>query len=984
MEQLQAAVSLSLRETEVCVAAAEVQELPIRQDEHLTNNRRVLAVVVHKPIVSQRKGNEEGCLFVLKYRSSSSSELYPYLLFPIDGDLRASLKQGKGVDSSAFEISLKIPRGNVLLGSNEMHTLSAVLEETRRLKKHNGQTTLLLSAREEAFEESDTLFPEINISSNSSKDQEGEEKYWEWLHFYLSHRSSRILPSQRPKPPDIRLVVNGPILSSSSAGLLKDEDDDIALIRDQWVRKQLSLRRNEYNQRRALRLRTGTFNVNGKPPTQSLVPWIWGTTSAVDPDSEARLSSESEGKDLPPWVATNKTASSMTGSEASETSSDGTSTATPGMQASGPTSTISSPSSSIFPDSHRDLPDLFVLGFQELDLSTEALVYSTSTIKADAWVAAIFSALGKNAVHYTKLASRQLVGVLMVVIIRKELRSVVKEICTGSAGVGLMGIMGNKGATAIRLRLNSTIVTFVCSHLAAFDDYVDKRNSDFSELARKLDFTIAWKGARNTRPVRANIWETDILFWIVDLNYRIDLPDEEVRTFLSSEPHGHENQTLLEYDQLRMSMRRQRAFIDFKEHDINFLPTYRFADEQTRDNLGYDTKRRPAWTDRILHLSADWNSVSQKSYDSHPQITMSDHHPVSADFELFVDDHDPHKYHQVATSVFKKLGDFEDSGEALTVTVLDGVEIDMGSVSYLQPISRAVRIQNNGKVTCAFRFIPLDPGSPIHKEWLGLEPLNGILLPGEIQTINITIKINKRAASFLNHGNTRLEDSLILRFVKGTDILLTVSGSYLPTCFSNSLAWLVRSSGPIRTQGDAQLLPEANTLSAPRELMFLVEWLITNAQDVHDLFVDSADESLVFIIREHLDTQPLDTSKGVSFPEGADSRSIALAFGDALLQFLDSLTEPVIPWVLHPRCALAKDREDVFEILDDVPSFARNVYITVTAFLHFISQLGDPERPKDLARIFANILLRDNPRPPLGHPDLTPLGKRNFLLHTIS
>ena len=95
---------------------------------------------------------------------------------------------------------------------------------------------------------------------------------------------------------------------------------------------------------------------------------------------------------------------------------------------------------------------------------------------------------------------------------------------------------------------------------------------------------------------------------------------------------------------------------------------------------------------------------------------------------------------------------------------------------------------------------------------------------------------------------------------------------------------------------------------------------------------------------QHLDTQHLDgTSMANDFPAGSDHRAIALAYGEALLQFLDSLTEPVIPWVLHPRCALAKSREDVFDvcepvlgcapflmtllrqILDDVPSFARNV-----------------------------------------------------------
>lgn len=48
-------------------------------------------------------------------------------------------------------------------------------------------------------------------------------------------------------------------------------------------------------------------------------------------------------------------------------------------------------------------PDLIVLGFQELDLSTEALIYSTSTVKADAWCTAVFAGLGEKGVLYERV-----------------------------------------------------------------------------------------------------------------------------------------------------------------------------------------------------------------------------------------------------------------------------------------------------------------------------------------------------------------------------------------------------------------------------------------------------------------------------------------------------------------------------------------------------------------------------------------------------
>ena len=46
---------------------------------------------------------------------------------------------------------------------------------------------------------------------------------------------------------------------------------------------------------------------------------------------------------------------------------------------------------------------MFVLGFQELDLSTEALLYSTRTTREDAWCAAVLAGLGEKAAGYRKV-----------------------------------------------------------------------------------------------------------------------------------------------------------------------------------------------------------------------------------------------------------------------------------------------------------------------------------------------------------------------------------------------------------------------------------------------------------------------------------------------------------------------------------------------------------------------------------------------------
>lgn len=275
----------------------------------------------------------------------------------------------------------------------------------------------------------------------------------------------------------------------------------MALIRDHWVDRQLSSHREAYSQRQTLRcvpsvalppvvdlswsrllyrLRIGTFNVNGKPPVQSLVPWVWASSSRSDsvdirsPQDLPKQEGLHELSDIDPSLpnaSSDDDPKLLTTDILDSSSVDNSTAASFGVQSSKDTLAQSPPPSSIISGNDEDLPDIFVLGFQELDHSPEALIYSTSTLKADSWISCIFTALGENAVNYTKvchrlmstcgfccnckleayivwsylfgkqLASKQLVGVLVIVIIRKELQSMVKEVSTGSAGVGLMGIM---------------------------------------------------------------------------------------------------------------------------------------------------------------------------------------------------------------------------------------------------------------------------------------------------------------------------------------------------------------------------------------------------------------------------------------------------------------------------------------------------------------------------------------------------------------
>ncbi|PWN54172.1 DNase I-like protein [Violaceomyces palustris] len=137
-------------------------------------------------------------------------------------------------------------------------------------------------------------------------------------------------------------------------------------------------------------------------------------------------------------------------------------------------------------------PDLLVLGFQEFDTSSAAYLYY-SPLREEAWTKAVRKAMGASKSRlYTKIASKQLVGLLIMVFARTELVPYISEIETSSVGVGLGGFVANKGATAVRFCLEGRTFCFVNSHLSAFDgiNAMERRCWDIGEIMKRLKFRV--------------------------------------------------------------------------------------------------------------------------------------------------------------------------------------------------------------------------------------------------------------------------------------------------------------------------------------------------------------------------------------------------------------------------------------------------------------------------------------------------------------
>ncbi|KAH9996233.1 Endonuclease/exonuclease/phosphatase [Russula vinacea] len=608
----------------------------------------------------------------------------------------------------------------------------------------------------------------------------------------------------------------------------------------------------------------------------------------------------------------------------------------------------------------------------------------------------------------------------------KGLQSCFTGITDSSVGAGFMGLMGNKGAVAVRVNYqpNPTssspsplpiTFTFVNSHLAALDDHIEHRNIDFHDISQRLEFgpcaEYIWAPRtkhREAGPRKLDIYASDVLVWLGDLNYRLNLPDEDVRHFLYSMPTYRGIHTLLQFDELKSCIRHSKAFPEFDEHPITFLPTYRFAANTQSDAAGYDMKRKPAWTDRVLHKSSPFVPVRQRSYDAHPWITMSDHRPVSAEFLVDIPCIDSTALDLAANGLYKSFATFDpedsESPSGVPLLKLDKSALDFGKVSYSTPVSHSLNIRNAGKVPAAFRFFPRNHGSPIHPLWLKIEPMAGFLLPGEEKTLQLTIFVSHTIAAPLNLGTQKLFTLLIVHTLFGQDLFLSLDGEYVPTCFGTPLSVLARLPGPIRElRGAENLLPETkvDSASSSREFMKLIGWLTAhNVDAVHDLFLAPGDEGLAEKIRESLDT-------GAELPAPVISQTVdanyARTVAAVLIAFLRSLPESVVPSSLHQQCAEISSRDSALEMLSAFPPESVNVWIPLTAFLHLLvlrdhhqaeAPSERPERrptaPEDaqppkppsraeiLASVFAPVLLRDDID---AASPVSLLGKRQFLLY---
>ncbi|CDW75781.1 inositol polyphosphate phosphatase [Stylonychia lemnae] len=277
----------------------------------------------------------------------------------------------------------------------------------------------------------------------------------------------------------------------------------------------------------------------------------------------------------------------------------------------------------ILPDDKANLPDLIVIGLQEIvKLNAKSVIAGKNKERNQMWIDLIQKNLQVSG-NYSLLQTRSMVGCFILLFAKSEHKNSIKNIRTSKVKTGFGGNGGNKGCVSIRFHFNESSFVFMNCHLSSNQNKYQQRLDDLKQIKHKL---FDQNEKYHDYPIRAH----DYTFILGDLNFRIDMPLDDVKANIEQCNYAE----LWQYDQLLVAKQSDPILMGYSEGELNFNPTYKYDD----DCDVYDTSKKqriPAWCDRVLYQKPhNAHSYIQLMHYGRKESYFSDHRPVFALFKI--------------------------------------------------------------------------------------------------------------------------------------------------------------------------------------------------------------------------------------------------------------------------------------------------------------------------------------------------------------
>lgn len=272
-------------------------------------------------------------------------------------------------------------------------------------------------------------------------------------------------------------------------------------------------------------------------------------------------------------------------------------------------------------------PDLFLFSLQEVKSQPQNMLTDNLLVGEDPWTSYLRKGLAP--LGYVKVRSIRLVGIVLSMFCQEKHAPHIRGLETQYQRLGFSGYWGSKGCVSIRFKIYGVSFCVLNAHLAAHTEFNQARIESYNKIMGEHLFT--------SETETEMILYHDYVIWAGDINFRLEegaFTFPEVDSMIQKDKLGQ----LLAKDQLSVARQLGEAFSELQETLPTFPPTFKYK----MGSSEYDSRRLPAWTDRILFKANVANyenfklSLRQHHYTSLQHFLESDHKPVSSLFSASV------------------------------------------------------------------------------------------------------------------------------------------------------------------------------------------------------------------------------------------------------------------------------------------------------------------------------------------------------------